>query len=354
MLSNHLRQSLSLKPLLLAVISFGFVLGLIAPSASSLELAQRSLNLSDDSTGVATDYQVNLKLNNTSDSLGSIVFLFCSNTPLIADPCTAPTGLDASGASLISQNGATGFVISPGSNANKLVISRAPAAPAGSDLSYIFSNITNPSQTGGDYLRIITTTGANATGTDTNDGGLAFAITNAVKIRAEVPPYLTFCTGVTITGYDCANARGDYINFGELSSNHTSSSQQQLLAATNAASGYTISLLGNTMTSGNNTIQPLSTNSYSRPGTSQFGLNLVANSNPRIGANPSGLGQNTSVSTGYNQTNSFRFRSGEVVASSSAPANYRKYTVSYIVNVPKKQKPGIYATTITYVALGNF
>lgn len=353
--TEHLQLAPGLKRLTLAFVSLSFILSLlIAPAASSLELGRRSVNLSDNSVSTNASYKVDLQLSDASSPLGSIVFLFCDNSPLIGEPCSAPTGFDATNASLASQSGATGFTISSASTSNKLVISRTPSAPAGSNLRYIFSGITNPSQSGSYYLRLTTTTGTDATGTTSNQGGLAFAINSPVKINAEVPPYLTFCTGTTIAGYDCANASGDYIDFGELSLSHTSSGQQQLLAATNAKSGYSISLLGNTMTSGNNTIQPLASNGSSQPGASQFGLNLVANSNPSIGANPSGPGQHTSVSASYNQSNSFRFRSGEVVASSSAATSFRKYTASYIVNVPSSQAPGVYATTMTYVALGSF
>ncbi|MGH7240070.1 MAG: hypothetical protein ACREHG_08400, partial [Candidatus Saccharimonadales bacterium] len=141
--------------------------------------------------------------------------------------------------------------------------------------------------------------------------------------------------------------------FGELTPGQTATGQEQFLVATNAKDGYNISVSGHTMTSGNNIIAPLNNSGQSVVGTSQFGLNLVANSNPVIGQDPSGPGVGT-VTSNYDQPNIFRFDSGETLATSTTPSNYRKYTVSYIVNRPAGQTPGIYATTMTFIALGNF
>lgn len=339
----------------LLLISLPVVIA-IAPLSSinaDTVLGSRSAMMSNNLAGASSDYDMRLSLSDSASQLGSIEFLFCSNSSLMVDPCQAPTGFDATAVTLVNQSGETGFTVSALSNANTIIISRTAAVPSAKDLEYEFAGITNPSSEGSYFIRLITYSSTDASGTPTNHGGLAFAITSAATIQAQVPPYITFCTGITISGFDCSNASGDYIDFGELSPGHVATGEEELLVATNATSGYNINIVGRTMTSGNNTIDALSNNAASIPGKSQFGLNLTANTSPQIGQDPSGPGTGA-VTNNYSQPNSFRFNSGELLASSSTVSDYKKYTVSYIVNRPAHQAPGVYATTMTFVALGNF
>lgn len=336
--------------LLLALVT-----GILLPGGASADkLLNRSVMISSGDVSVSATYDIKFSLSDVSDPLGSIDFLFCSDNPVPDQPCTAPDGLDASAVVLASQTGTSGFSISPLSSANNIIISRVPAKPTASNLEFLFNNIVNPSATGSYYIRMSTYASADASGTPTNQGGLAYDITNPVQVQADVPPFITFCTGVTISGYDCGQANGDYIDFGEFSPSRTSTGSQQLLIATNAANGASVSVLGTTMTSGNNIINPLNTSASANAGTSQFGLNLVANSRPNIGQNPSGPGSGVSIANNYAAPNSFRFNNGETVASSTQPVLSKLLTVSYIVDVPPGQAPGVYTTTMTYVALGNF
>ncbi|HEY2004533.1 MAG TPA: hypothetical protein VGH44_05470, partial [Candidatus Saccharimonadia bacterium] len=82
----------------------------------------------------------------------------------------------------------------------------------------------------------------------------------------------------------------------------------------------------------------------------------VANTTPSVGVNvtPTGAGFNGAAATNYNTANSFRFVSGETVASSSAVSNAQKFTNSYIVNVPGSQPAGLYASTMTYICTATF
>jgi hypothetical protein len=226
------------------------------------------------------------------------------------------------------------------------------AAPAG-QVSYDFLNVTNPSSPGSYYVRLETFASNDGSGSAIDAGGLAFAVTNSLSISATVPPYLTFCTGITINNLNCANASGDYIDYGELSPGHANSGSSQMLVATNAVDGYNVSLSGTTMTSGTNAIAALATNDVSRPGTPQFGLNLRANTTPAGGSNPTGPGVAVPVAN-YFQPNSYRFVDGETLISNPAPDDVRLFTASYIVNIPKTQPAGIYVTTLTYICLGSF
>jgi hypothetical protein len=125
-----------------------------------------------------------------------------------------------------------------------------------------------------------------------------------------------------------------------------------MVAATNAEGGYNLRVIGGTMASGNNVL-PAMNGAPSQQGVSQFGINLRANTNPIIGQEVTGPGS-AGIAAGYNQQNQFRYQSGDVLVSTADPDNFRKFTVSYIVNVASGQPGGVYATTLTYICLGNF
>lgn len=329
----------------------GIMARMLSPSSADV-LINRQLLMSTAGISATAEYKLAFSLPSSS-TYGSLVLEVCSNDPIPGNPCVVPPGFDLSGAQLVGQSGATGFSILPGATSNRLVIGRPPAvAPAGA-VTYDFQQVVNPSSPGSYYLRLSTYASADGSGTMVDEGGLAFASVNALSVTATVPPYLTFCTGITIGGLNCANSTGDYIDFGELSSLRASSGSSQMLAATNAENGYNITVSGTTMTSGTNIIAALASNDVSRPGTAQFGLNLRANTAPSGGADPLGPGVAVPQPT-YDQPNSYRFNDGDLVVSNSVPDDVRLYTASYIVNVPKSQAPGVYVSTLTYICLGTF
>lgn len=314
-------------------------------------LGQRSIAIANDLPSANTTYSLIFSVAN-NETIGSISLLFCSNSP-IGNPCTPPSGLNVANANLVSQSGTGGFAVSSTSTANTIVLSRQPTTESAGQKVFIFKNIVNPSSVGTFYARVDTYATSSPSGTPLDTGGFAMAISNSYLLTAVVPPYLLFCSGVTISNFNCSDASGNNINFGNLSPYNTAYSQSQILIETNAQNGYSIQLIGNTMTSGNNILPELSTPSNAIPGQSQFGINLVANSRPTIGQNAVGPGAG-SVSGDYSQPNLFMFSSGDVLASSIGPSALKKYTISYVLNMNKNQPPGVYSTTLTYIGIANF
>lgn len=315
-------------------------------------LSSRSWRGLNSAPGAATDYTASFTVSNTS-TIGSLSFLLCSNSPLEEEVCDIPAGLDVTNAQLSSQSGITDFsLFLP--VVNNLVLSRTPSViTAPLTVTLTFHNIVNPTDPGPYYVRLSAYSSNNATGTVVDYGGLAFAIASNLQISSYVPPYLTFCSAVVIATLDCSSASANYIDFGDLSPAHSRQAASQLLVATNAPNGYVMQVYGTTMTAGNNVISAIASGTGSQPGVSQFGINLRANTVPAIGANPTGPGTGTPVA-GYDTPNQYRFVSNDVIASSPAADNFRKYTVSYIVNTASSQPPGIYVSTLTYVAAGSF
>ncbi len=324
------------------------------PQASALTLLDTRYDLISTSAASANaTHLIGFKITDPT-TVGSIEFEFCSNNPLPATPCTAPTGFSASGVTLATQAGETGFGLHPNSTVNKIVLTRFPIAPTGNPASYKFTGIVNPGGAGSYYVRLRTFSSVDATGSDIQEGGLVFAIVNGVSVSAEVPPYLTFCAGVTITGIDCSSVNSFFIDMGEFRPSNTTRATSQFMIATNAQSGYTVTISGTTLTSGNNIIPAIAGASGPVVGTSQFGINLRANTNPTIGAEPAGPGVNAAIAAAYNNPNSYHYQTGETLVSSTNSDDFRKFTVSYMTDVSSGQAPGYYTTTLSFICLANF
>jgi hypothetical protein len=325
-----------------------------------LEARGKALHLQNHSVKVSTSIisaVANYDFTFTYPSagvVGSVVFQYCDSGALIDMPCNAPAGLDTSSASLVSQTGNVGFSIDTlNSTANKIVLTRVPAAAATIPSAYSFDNITNPSTPNATtYVRITTYASMDGTGPNTDDGAVAFATVSPFEVSAVVPPYLKLCVGIVVTD-NCSTVSGDNLDLGVLSATSSKFGTSEFSAGTNSFTGYNIYTLGTTMTSGNNIIPAINPAGSSQAGISQFGLNLRANTKPPVGEDPQGAGTGAPIA-GYNTSNIFKFQNGENIVSSSSSTDFSKMTVSYVVNINNNQPPGIYSTTVTYLAVGNF
>jgi len=186
-----------------------------------------------------------------------------------------------------------------------------------------------------------------------------------------MPESLVFCTGGqvnTTSGVpDCSTATSGALTFNQLfSPTDTATSTSQMAASTNAGSGYNISVNGVTLTSGSNTITAMGTSTAGTRGTSQFGINLKANttstSTPAIGAevapSPNGTNLRGEALGGYSTVDHFQYITGDSIADSGftslAGSDAQIFTISYIVNVPGSQPAGTYTTTLTYICTPTY
>lgn len=334
----------------ITVLILGLVPLVHLVETNALTLPNRSIRIESSRASANTLHTYNYNIPSTA-LVGSVVFEYCTNNPFLLTACTAPAGMNASAASLDSESGDVGYTIHSSTNANRIVLTRAPVFSIMGPSQYVLSNIVNPSAIGSVYVRITLHATNNGTGAYGDGGGVVFAIANQLSTQAYVPPYLTFCVGITVAA-DCATSTGSSINFGELSKSSANTATSQFAGATNDVSGFSTNIVANTMTSGNEIINPLSVPTGSAPGTSQFGLNLRANSNPLVGQNPVGSGSSAPLAD-YAIANQFILKNG-IVAASSLSTEFNVFTVSYLVNVSSNQTPGVYNTTLTYVATASF
>jgi hypothetical protein len=337
---------------LLLQLSILLVVLLSSSVAKAAFLTMRSVQLDDPIANTITNYKIGFSIT-TPGSLGSIQLEFCSNSPLNDVPCVAPAGFDISSAVLSSQTGETGFIISPSSTVNNLILTRAAIASLTGPVTYSFTGVKNPSAVNTTaYVRMLTYASVNATGIYTDLGGAAFSTSGSFGASAFVPPHIDLCVGITVAS-DCSSTSGDRIELGVIVPTKASFGTSQAAAATNSPTGYALYSLGSTLTSGNNLIPRITNPNPSVAGIGQFGINLRKNNNPQNGLDITGVGSGQVVGN-YNTPDLYMFNSGDEIAQSPLPSEYNVYTISYLVNISVDQHIGVYSTTITIMAVAQF
>lgn len=305
----------------------------------------------------------------SGSNIGSIKFLYCTSA---AGTCTTPTGLDTIAATLDFQDGATGFTLVSTTNGAPYLTRTAAAVTAGTAVKYRLASVTNPTTTNQSfYVRIASYASADTTGATTDTGNVVASTATAIDLTGIMPESLVFCTGGTVgtTGGvpDCTTATGGAIEFDRLfSATDTATAISQMAASTNAGFGYSITVNGATLTSGSNTVTAMSTATTSVKGSSQFGMNLKANtaaaSTPAVGTEvapaANGINLKGQAKVGYDTVDTFKFTTAEAVAASdnggAGASDAQIFTASYVVNVPGSQPAGTYTTTLTYIATPTF
>jgi hypothetical protein len=246
----------------------------------------------------------------------------------------------------------------------------AAAVTATPTVTIILNNVTNPNANNKQfYVRISTYSATNTSAPSypgTDYGAVAEATTQPITVSGVMPESLVFCVGTT-WNTSCNDISGSSVDLGTFSPVATNKGSSVMSASTNAASGYVITINGTAMTSGANTIPSMGTQALnssgcvvsctSATGTSQFGSNVRANNiisaGGAFGSDVTGTGTGVGVG-GYNITNTFRFFTGDTVASVGAPSNSNLFTSSYIVNVGGSQAAGLYTSTMTYICTATF
>lgn len=349
-----------------------------APSlAFAAQITNRSLTLVAGASdgGSKPGGVVNHKFDFTvpgGSTVGSIKFLYCTQAGLPTDPCTTPTGLVTTSATLGSESGATGFSVVNTTNGAPYLTRTAASVGSNQVVSYQLNTVTNPSAANQTFfVRISTYATTDATGASTDSGTVAASTANQIVLSGTMPESLVFCTGGTVSTTvgvpDCATATSGVISYNQLfSPTDTATARSQMAASTNAGAGYVITVNGPTLTSGSNTITPMATAGPGVRGTSQFGMNLKANttttSTPAVGLETSPVANGTNykgqAAAGYNTIDSFKFVSGDTVANSAnggaGGTDAQIFTASYIANVPGSQPAGTYTTTLTYICTPTF
>lgn len=213
----------------------------------------------------------------------------------------------------------------------------AAAVAAGDKIIITYDGTNSINASAGTY-----TISISGTFGDSGDITVQIITDDQVAVSSTVNQSLTFSLG------------SNTLALGTLSSTAAASSSHTLTVATNAAGGMAITVAGATLTAGTNTITACAAGCASTTGSEQFGINLKDNATPDIGAEVSGSAPIGAAATNYSTADSFRFVTGETIASSAGGINSSVFTISYIANITGATEAGSYAATLTYTATGTF
>lgn len=328
-----------------ALVAVMTMVAYLPTTTSAAAVTLRKVTIGNSAASATTTYVFNFTVPTTGTAIKSASFTACTTA---SGACTPAPGFSASGSSLTGQptnlGAASGWTVNTATaNSLRLLNAGNSTNPSGAQ-TVSFSGVVNPSATNSTfYLRIATFSGSDWSTGPLDSGVVASSTAGVVTVTATVDETLTFTLGTTSVG------------LGTITSVTTGSGTSTMTVGTNASTGYSVNYApATTLTAGSDTITALAAKTTSNQGQKQFGINLVSNATPSVGANISGSGSGV-VASNYNTTNQFMFNTaGDTVATAAAPTNNNVYTVSYIANVTTDTAAGAYSTAINYIATANF
>lgn len=374
-----------------ATVATAVALPVFAGNASAAQVSSRSVKLSS-SKGAATgvSYEVGFTVPTTGNVQGVVVD-FCSNSPIIGESCTAPTGFTVGAATVATSGGSnTGLSGSwTGASANSgrtlsLTNGTGGSITATTPVVFTLSTATNPDADNTTfYARIFTfattanvttwlaTANGSATANVVDSGGVALSTAAQITLTAKVQETLTFCV---YTGANCG-AGGTAVTLGDANGVLRTSGEfvditTNFDVATNAASGAVVRFKAGLPTSGANNLATIGTTATaSSPGTTQFGLCAYQNTGSGLTVaapyNDATCAAQTSQSAGTGTpggagTATFAFDTTEAATTygdelaTKVAGNTSQGEVAYVANISTTQPAGIYTNTFTFIATGTY
>ena len=136
-------------------------------------------------------------------------------------------------------------------------------------------------------------------------------------------------------------------NLGVLSTEKTAHKTMNVSVRSYLSNGYTLQIIGKPPIYGTHQLAVPSSPTASSPGNEQFAINLAANTDPELGAEPEQYPSSEFsygvVEENYARPNLYMYSSGDVVARSYSESGQTRYTVSMIVNVSGSTPAGHYS-----------
>jgi hypothetical protein len=208
------------------------------------------------------------------------------------------------------------------------------------------SQITNPASS-----NIYTTTLGGTFG-DTGSITTNIITNDTIALSGTVSQSLTFSISTSTLYFGIlSSGLSKYASSTDTSGSIVDSPAHTLTIGTNAPSGFTLTVRGQTLTSQQNYLNTISAiggiAASSTPGTEQFGLRVSETGGVGITIDPT-FAQSTSY--GYDGTAT----SSTLVASGSGSTPDSTYSVSYLANIAAVTEAGTYSANLIYVATANF
>lgn len=148
------------------------------------------------------------------------------------------------------------------------------------------------------------------------------------------------------------------VDLGTLTTASTASTSGTFQVRAWRAAGYAVTTAADPPRNGTYTLSTANSPTAAAPGTEQFGINLVANTTPSVGAAPVQLPDNTfsfgQVDTAYATANVYKYTKGDRIAFATQSTSITRYTVSYIYNISTLTAGGEYKFNHIMVATGTY
>lgn len=332
--------------LIVVTVVFTLVAMGILGAVHAATLNNVELQLADPQVNKISQY--NIKVSSQSAALIRCITVrftddLGANSPI--------SGVDLSGSSL---DASSTFIPNPGlwtlsaSNATGTITLTNAAGEnpvGGSNRTLSLNGIKNGNTPSTNYWGEVKSYSDLSCTSPVDDGVGVFLYTWGITISTFVPEELNLSLGPS----SCS--------FGALSIAVVKTCSIGITAQSNSTNGYSLSYVASTtltkVAPAADTVAHIGASPMaSAPGTEQFGFNLVANTNPPVGANPSG--GSAMPSANYSTPNLFAFiPGGETIATSNSPSAATSFTASYIANISNSTISGNYTATQTFILTAN-
>lgn len=148
------------------------------------------------------------------------------------------------------------------------------------------------------------------------------------------------------------------VNFGILDPKTTATGSASVQVRTYLSSGYNMVIAGSAPKINSHTLNTSALPEPSVPGQEKFGINLIKNTSPNVGADPEQVPDGTFSfglpTPNYSLENEFAYTDGSVVASSNSSSGQTNYTLSFIANMANRTPAGKYTTDLSVVVVARF
>jgi hypothetical protein len=394
------------------------VIGVVnsSPKAEAASLASRSMAISSSSIGSVTTGAAGSGSNGqkakytftftpSTTAISSLSIMFCTTPIPSTGSCTSPTGFTAANVASIQSTTLAGSPTLDTTTTNAALSTNTQGSCTGAGTTrtncillkwasgtaqtataqtVVFGGgasdyITNPTATGTFFARI-TTYSDNAYTTAVDNGTTASSTATQISITAKVQEALNFSVGVSNTtapGTTCAAFSdpgaltiGDPTN--GLSATTAYDGHSYFRISTNGINGTKVYYSSDTLKSGANSItamgttQPTPTTAVaSTTGTSQFGLAIdSSDTQSGNGYSFSSLAATAPYTAGNGTITSggsalFALAPSSVttpvqIASTSNVITCDTGSVRYLANIATNTPPGIYTTSVNYIAVPTY
>lgn len=150
-------------------------------------------------------------------------------------------------------------------------------------------------------------------------------------------------------------ASGGLANLGTLDPSKTATLTMTVGVRTYLTGGYVLQITGDPPGYGAHQLARIEKPAASRPGVEQFGINLVRNKKPALGADPVQV-PSSQISFGraaanYDTPDLFMYKDGDIVAQSDTDSGRTDYTISMILNISNTTPKGWYVSVFSAVVV---